>query len=118
MKLMKSSKDSAKSDTLTLILAVLVSAPNHGYGIARAIEGLSEELFQVGEGALYPALRNLENAGFIVGAWEVQGSGPARKTYTITDLGLKEHERRTQEWENFKRAMDKILRGNPGVQMA
>ncbi|GAB4456057.1 MAG: PadR family transcriptional regulator [Armatimonadaceae bacterium] len=104
-------RDVPRGDIPTLILAVLMETPRHGYAIAREIERLSETALRLREGSLYPALRILEQDGHITGHWEIPGSGPARKVYTITESGSRELSRRIQEWEQYARTMRTILKG-------
>jgi len=107
-----------KGNTPTLILSVLASGPRHGYGIAREIERRSSEALKLGEGSLYPALRLLEVEGLVVGGWEVQPSGPARKVYALTDAGREALAARTRSWREFARAMESVLGGTPDAQPA
>ena len=60
-----------KGSTPILILSVLSGCPNHGYAIAREIERLSADALNVGEGALYPALRTLVRDGIAKSTWEI-----------------------------------------------
>lgn len=104
----------AKGDIPTLILAVLADkGPRHGYAIAREIEK-GHETFRLREGSLYPALRTLEQEGFIAGEWEIPTSGqsgPARKVYTITGEGTTELARRRQGWKIYVDAINTVLKG-------
>ena len=106
-------RDLPKNDIPTLILCVLEERALHGYGIAREIERRSADLLKLREGTLYPALRVLEADGLIVGEWEIQPSGPARKTYTLTDEGRGEVVRRTEKWREYAKTMESILGGKP-----
>ena len=104
-------RDLPKNDIPTLILAVLDESALHGYGIAREIERRSSDALTMREGTLYPALRALEADGLIVGEWEIQPSGPARRTYTLTDEGRGEVVRRTEKWREYARTVETILGG-------
>jgi PadR family transcriptional regulator, regulatory protein PadR len=95
----------------TLILAALADAPRHGYAIAREIERRSDEALILGDGSLYPALRALERAGFIEGIWQTEGSGPARKVYSLTRPGSEELARRTRTWQRFVGSVSDIIAG-------
>ena len=92
-----------------LILAVLDKSPRHGYGIAREVERLSEEALHMKEGALYPALRVLEQDGLIVGQWEPQEKGADRKVYTLTASGKRQMAKRTQELRNYAKTIETML---------
>jgi PadR family transcriptional regulator PadR len=111
-------KDLVKGDIPTLILAVLSEGPQHGYAIGRRIEEQSQQKLRMREGALYPALRVLEEDGFVTGEWEVQPSGPARKVYRITAEGHAELAKRAREWADYVRTMQRIMGGNLDGQHA
>lgn len=102
-------KDVVRGDVPTLILAVLSDEAAHGYAIARKVELTSNNALQMREGTLYPALRQLEQQGFVTSSWEIQESGPARKVYVITEAGRKELGKRTREWEQYTSAVDTLL---------
>jgi PadR family transcriptional regulator PadR len=102
-------RDITRGDIPTLILAVLAEGPSHGYAIARKVEAESANALQLREGSLYPALRELERQGRVESAWEVQESGPARKTYTITPEGRAELAKRAEEWRAYTTAVDALL---------
>ena len=108
-------RDLPKNDLPLLILAVLGRGSYHGYAIAREIERESRDTLKMREGSLYPALRILELDGHIIGKWEMQASGPARKIYALTDAGRTELMRRTAEWEQYARTMETILGGKRHV---
>ncbi len=92
-----------------LILAVLESAPLHGYGIAREIESRSADALSFGEGTLYPALRALEQDRFIESGWDTSGPGAARKVYSLTPSGTQELARVRQAWLDYSRSVDKVM---------
>ncbi len=95
--------------TTTLVLAVLKSGPLHGYGIAREIERRSRSLLRPGESALYPALRALEQDGYITGGWQIMQDGPPRKVYQLTWSGEQEITRRTGAWSEYKAAINLVM---------
>ena len=102
-------RDLQRGDIPTLILAVLQDGPLHGYGIARAVTDLSAETLQLREGALYPALRALEDQGLVTSTWEVQPSGPARRVYTLTTAGQAAADDRVRQWRAYVSALGRIL---------
>ena len=102
-----------KGSTQTLILAVLAGESLHGYAIARAIETLSADALHLNEGALYPALRSLEQSGFVVSVWETQAAGAARRVYTLTDAGRAELREKRARWESFADAVNRVLNAAP-----
>ncbi len=103
------SQSLARGDVPTLILAVLKEGPLHGYAIARAIEERSAGALHLHEGTLYPALRQLEKQGVIQSVWEVQGPGPARRVYSLTEPGQAEFAKRVEAWESYSAAINALL---------
>lgn len=97
-----------------LVLAILADAASHGYAIAREIERRSGSELGVQEGALYPALRTLEQSGLIAGRWETPESGPARKVYSLTSKGEGELAKRARSWRDYARGFNAILGQNLG----
>jgi PadR family transcriptional regulator PadR len=107
-----------KGSAQTLVLAVLLDGPRHGYSIAREIERRSADVLSFGEGALYPALRSMERRGLILGAWEVQESGPARRVYSLTDEGRKTAAQYLASWQEFSQAFNRVIVEAPNAQPA
>ena len=109
-----------RGDVSALILAVLGEGALHGYAIAREVERRSESALALREGSLYPALRDLEASGYIVGQWDDAATPkgtPARKTYKLTAAGQKELEKRAQEWQIYARALNGFLGGVTDVKI-
>ena len=103
-----------RNDIPIFILAVLEGGPAHGYAIAREIDRRCEGDIVLRDGALYPALRTLEEDGLIAGEWQTQQSGGLpRKTYRLTDAGRAEAARRAALWRGYARNVERIL-GNLG----
>jgi len=108
---MHAEREKTAVNAATLILAVLLEAPRHGYAIAREIERRSDQALSPGEGALYPALRGLENEGLIEGQWEEQASGPRRRVYALTQSGAKELQKRTHSWQKYVHSVNRVMGG-------
>src|SRR5262245_63509280 len=72
-----------------LVLRTLVPGPNHGYGIAQRVRELSEDVFQVGESSLYPALQRLTLDGYVETAWGQSENNRRARFYTLTAAGRK-----------------------------
>lgn len=115
---MKPDREQTAVNAATLILAVLLDAPQHGYAIAREIKRRSEQALSTGEGALYPALRGLETEGLIEGRWEEQASGPRRRVYVLTPAGVKELQKRTRSWQQYVHAVNRVMGGASNEQPA
>lgn len=109
---------SSQATTSTLILAVLADGPLHGYAIAREVERRSADALSLGEGILYPSLRNLEEDRLLVGSWQPQLSGPARKIYVLTEDGRTELFKRAQAWEKQAAAVRSVLGRTLNEQLA
>jgi DNA-binding PadR family transcriptional regulator len=92
-----------------LVLGALADGPLHGYGIVKTIREGSEETISLPESQLYPLLHRMQAAGWIAGEWQTPDSGPARKTYTLTESGESELARRRKEWTRFAGAVGSLL---------
>ena len=87
----------------TLALMVLktldVLGPQHGYGIARRIEQISEDLLAVNQGTLYPVLLKLEQEGTIASEWGASENNRRARFYRLTRAGRKQLQAETRDWE-------------------
>lgn len=92
-----------------LILKTLTHGPRHGYGIARWIEEATDEVLQVEEGSLYPALYRMERRGLIDAEWGVSELNREAKFYRLTAKGRKHLAAQTTEWIRVAAAVSKVL---------
>jgi PadR family transcriptional regulator PadR len=92
-----------------LILKTLALEPMHGYGIGQRIEQISQGVFRVNPGSLFPAFRRLERAGSIKAAWKATDNHRRAKFYALTPRGRKELESETGEWSRQIAAIARIL---------
>jgi PadR family transcriptional regulator, regulatory protein PadR len=92
-----------------LILRMLKFRPNHGQGIARAIEQQSEEVLLVDHGALYPALDRLETKGWITAEWGVSSNNRKARFYTLTAKGRKHLLKEADQWRKVAGAVSRVL---------
>jgi PadR family transcriptional regulator PadR len=92
-----------------LILRTLSSGSEHGQGIARAIEQESASVLLVDHGSLYPALRRLEDRGWISATWGTSDNNRKARFYELTKAGRKQLVLETQEWRRLTRAIGRIL---------
>ena len=99
-----------RSDVEAMVLGVLQSEPGYGYEIAKRIREVSDEMFKYGEAQLYPALRKLEEAGYVVGEWVMQEGKPNRRVYSITDEGGKFLLKRQKEFEKFVTKVNAVMK--------
>jgi PadR family transcriptional regulator PadR len=103
-----------KSDLLQgtldlLILRTLSAGPKHGWGIALTIQQVSQEVLQVNQGSLYPALHRLEQQGLIEAEWGNSENNRQAKFYQLTRLGRKQLTEETKNWERLAEAVGRIL---------
>jgi len=92
-----------------LILRTLIFGPQHGQGIARAIQAESDNVLIVEHGSLYPALQRLEERGFIAAEWGVSTNNRRARFYTLTRTGRKELVREQSEWRRIAAAIMRVL---------
>ncbi len=94
-----------------LILRTLASGPLHGWGISRRIQQLSQDVFTINQGSLYPALYRLEAAGLIEGEWGTSPEGRKAKFYRLTRSGRKRLGEESTYWLLFSKAVNHVLQG-------
>lgn len=92
-----------------LILQTLIFGPQHGQGIARAIQQTSEDELLVEHGALYPALQRLEGRGWINAEWGTSANNRRARFYTLTKVGRKQLVKETTKWRRLAAAIGRIL---------
>ena len=92
-----------------LILKTLELQPLHGYGIALRIEQISNGVFQVNPGSLFPAFRRLERDGLIRGEWRETENNRRAKYYALTAAGKKQLRGETEQWTRQAAAIARIL---------
>ena len=93
-----------------LILRTLVFGPQHGQGIARAIQQSSDEVLLVDHGALYPALQRLEREGWITATWGASENNRRARFYTLTRAGRRRLEHEEAGWSRLSSAVTRVLR--------
>jgi PadR family transcriptional regulator, regulatory protein PadR len=99
-------KDALLPGTLEmLVLKTLTRGPLHGYGIAQYIRQVSDDVLQVEEGSLYPALQRLQLKGWVTSEWAVTKNKRRARYYRLTPLGRKQL---TAESENYARLIAAI----------
>jgi transcriptional regulator len=97
-----------------LILRTLIFGPQHGQGIARAIQQTSQEELLVEHGALYPALGRLEERGWISAKWGTSTNNRKARFYSLTAAGRKQLGRETTRWKRLTAAIGRILEAGEG----
>jgi len=102
---------SAQSALDLLVLTILSRrGPLHGYGIAVAIENLSDEALRVEEGSLYPALHRMEELGWISAEWKASETKRRARFYRLTRAGKKQLGYESDRWLSFAAAVSRVLR--------
>jgi len=92
-----------------LILAIVALEPMHGWAIARRIQQMSNDVLQVGESALYPALHKLEQQGWIEAEWKLSENNRRAKYYVLTRAGRKALANEARQWERLSTAISLIV---------
>ena len=92
-----------------LILKTLILGPQHGQGIARAIQQRSDEELLVEHGALYPALQRLEKRGWISAKWGVSTNNRKARFYALTSVGKKQLGKETTRWNRLVAAIGRVV---------
>jgi PadR family transcriptional regulator PadR len=92
-----------------LVLKSLQLEPMHGWGITERIEQWSEQVLQLGQGTLYPALYRLEHQGFIRSEWKVTENNRRARYYSLTRPGRKHLEAELAQWRRTSRAVNLVL---------
>ena len=92
-----------------LILRILILGPQHGQGIARAIQSQSDDVLLVDHGSLYPALQRLEDRGWVAAVWGASVNNRKARFYTMTKQGRKHLAQQTSQWRRMSKAIGRIL---------
>jgi transcriptional regulator len=97
-----------------LVLRTLLFGPLHGYGIAKAIRSTSQEALDIEFGSLYPALKRLEQKGWITAKWEISEYNRRAKSYRLTEAGRERLNEEHSKWADFVGAVTRIMGPDPG----
>ncbi len=98
-----------------LILQVVALGPIHGYAIAQRIQQISQDVVQVQQGSLYPALHRLENRGLLSALWRASETGREAKFYRLTRKGRLQLKEETASWARLAEAIRLILKTAGGA---
>ena len=93
-----------------LILKVVALDPIHGYGIAQRLQQISQDVLQVQQGSLYPALHRLENRGWLSADWKTSETGSEAKYYSLTKLGAKQLMLEDKNWQRLSEAVRLVMK--------
>lgn len=93
-----------------LILKTIALEPKHGWAIAKRIEQVSNDVLQISQGALYPALHRLEQQGWVEAEWKPTDTGREAKFYQLTKSGRLQLEKELAQWERLSSAVGLVIR--------
>lgn len=96
-----------------LILNTLSLQPQHGWALAKRIQQVSNEVLQISQGALYPALHRLEQQGWIKADWRVTEGGRDAKFYTLTRAGRTQLQKELAQWNRLSNAIGLVIGVTP-----
>jgi transcriptional regulator len=108
---MAAEKSEVLQGTLDLMILKTLHAlgPMHGFGIARRIEQLSEDVLSLNEGTVYTSLLRLQQKSWIVSEWGVSENNRRARFYSITKRGLKQLAIETENWERIAGVITRVL---------
>jgi PadR family transcriptional regulator, regulatory protein PadR len=93
-----------------LILRTLQAQTLHGWAISERIQQISEDVLQVNQGSLYPALHRLEHQGWIEAEWRTSELGRRAKYYNLTAPGRRQLAVEAREWERMSAAIERVMK--------
>jgi PadR family transcriptional regulator PadR len=111
---MPTSKSEVLQGTLDLLVLKTLDSmgPMHGFGMAQRIQRVSEDLLQLNQGTLYPALLRLEQRGWIASKWSVSENNRRAKYYSLTPAGRKQLEEEAESWGRMSAMINRVLRAS------
>ena len=93
-----------------LILRAIANEPQHGWAIAQRIQQVSNDVLQIGQGSLYPALHRLEYKGWIRAEWGASENNRKARFYSLTKSGRKQLDAELENWNRLTGAVNLVLR--------
>ena len=93
-----------------LILRTLQADVMHGWAISERVQQISQDVLQINQGSLYPALHRLEHQGWIEAEWKVSELGRRAKYYRLTPSGRKQLAIEASEWDRMSNAIGRVMR--------
>lgn len=98
-----------------VIMKALLADEMHGYAIARYVEQLTGDVLRIEEGSLYPALRRLEDRGWVQSRWAISDTNRRARFYALTRAGRQQLRSEATTWQAFAAAVTQVLRAEPAV---
>jgi PadR family transcriptional regulator PadR len=108
---MTARKDVPQGTLDLLILRIIAREPLHGWGIMQRLRQLTDQVFQVTPGSLFPALQRLEESGWTEGSWDTSENNRRAKYYAITKAGRRQLAREERHWKAITVAVARVLEG-------
>ena len=93
-----------------LILRTLQTGALHGWAISERVQEVSEDVLQINQGSLYPALHRLEHQGWIEAEWKVSELGRRAKYYHLTNSGRRQLAVEARDWERMSNAIGRVMK--------
>ncbi|HWB29047.1 MAG TPA: PadR family transcriptional regulator [Vicinamibacterales bacterium] len=93
-----------------LILKILALEPLHGWAVGQRLRQVSDDVLQVSDGSLYPALHKLEQQGWIKAEWRASENNRRAKFYTLTRPGRRKLEQETGDWQRLSTAISRVVK--------
>src|ERR1700683_3546621 len=93
-----------------MVLQTLRRGPQHGYALAQDIKGTSDDLLQIEEGSLYPALQRMLKAGWVSAEWGVSARNRKVRVYRITPAGRRQLDREVSSFERMLKGISRVMR--------
>ena len=104
-------KDVVQGTLDLLVLRLIDAQPMIGCGVMQRLRHLTDDVFQVTPGSLFPSLRRIEENGWASGEWGLSENNRKVRYYTITKAGQKQLAREKQNWKSITTAVEKVLEG-------
>jgi PadR family transcriptional regulator PadR len=96
---------------LLVLKTIETMGPMHGWGVARRIQQVSENMLELTQGTIYPALLRLEQRGWIAAKWGTSNNNRKARFYSITRAGRKQLEAEKESWERMMAFINRVLEG-------
>jgi PadR family transcriptional regulator PadR len=93
-----------------LVLRTLQKEALHGWAISERIQAISEDVLQINQGSLYPALHRLEHRGWLEAEWKVSELGRRAKYYRLTTAGRRQLTVEARDWERMSNAIERVMK--------
>jgi len=101
--------DLLKGTVEVMILKALSWGPMHGFGVAKWIRQTTDDVLQVEDSALYPALHRMEHRGLIAADWRLTENKRRAKYYSLTTAGRQQLRARVSTWDRYARAVSQVV---------